>query len=402
MLIVNGSLVTTLRVPMISKVGPNSSTKLRIEVLDELGSKLISTDIDVKFIVNIKKPIVKVDIKPKVSFIGSSINVSLSIHNPNNITIKVTNVKVLANGSEIKVININENIKPHNDISKSFNLEFRHSGRYILKFLIGITFINKKLNVTLGPYVINVLNPIYLSSYSRVFNYGEDVKVDVAAFKPMENVFLSILKNGSVVKQVYVGDFDIPSCRSTVIMNLKPGNYSIVVIKNGLKLSNLLKISVVNNSKKVVSISKSNTRTTPSAGNVKVVLINNTVKPKGNVLLRVYVPTNELVRFKLYRYEPNYQPPWVLQPLLKTSRVSSKMYELVFKAPPKSGTYLYRLEVTSRNLNISRNFRLVVSAPSATTTAVPKLLLKNELLYPLLGTVALASLLLFRRYSKKR
>ena len=73
----------------------------------------------------------------------------------------------------------------------------------------------------------------------------------------------------------------------------------------------------------------------------------------------------------------------------------------MFRAPTKEGTYTYRVEVIKGDkVTDRREFNINVKSEEALVISKP--LIPPELFYPIVATSALASLILFRRYSKRR
>ena len=406
---INKSLVTTLKIPIINtEVVGNNTLPLTIKLCNREGREVLKTTLNVIFEVSIEKPEVRIVVEPRFGFITDIFRSSILVRNINEVPMRVKNVELVINGSKYGVISINEELSPNTYIVKNLSFKLNKTGKYLVSFVINYEVLGKLRSLSIVSKPILVLNPIHLGTYSRTYNYGEDVEVEVTAFRPLSNVFLLILRNNSVVKHIFIGDFDLPSCRSVTITNLKPGNYSIIAASNGIRLSNTLSVVIINKTKvkmrsEVYGKTLTKSKGTPYIGAFTIELINSTVAPKSNVKLVVKLPSNVgLLSFKLFRYERKFQPPWILQPLAKVREISRNTYELIFKAPSKVGTYTYRLDILTDKINHTRTFTVRVVTNSLSTARVPSSLLKNEFLYPLIGTIALASILLFRRYSRKK
>ena len=356
---------------------------------------------------------------------GESVSIKLVISNPNNYPVRLTELIVKDGNSTVYNEGLTTTVPPQGTFTKVVKLLLKSAGDHVIVPMIKYSIAGRE-EVVKSKVVILVTRALHIDLSKNVVTEGNELVVNVAAFKPVKGVQLiakTLSGKGNETKVIaYVGEFPAPTVKKVrLVVTLKPGNYSIFAItSNGLRSNEeILKVvpKEVNKTattttppKKVsTTATKTPAKTTTTkapapktkAGvSIRVRLLNSTVVPRGTVVAEVLVSGSvSKPEFKLYKYEGTFTPPWILQPTAKFTQVKPGTYRLTFKAPSSEGNYEYRVVLMSNGKEVAQaTFRIVVSKAKATTSLVKAALLPPEILIPLVGTVALASIILLRRF----
>ncbi len=356
---------------------------------------------------------------------GESVSIRLVVNNPNNYPVRLTELIVKDSNSTVYDVGLTTTVPPQSTFTKVIKLVLKSAGDHVIVPMIKYSIAGRE-EVVKSKVVILVTRALHIDLSKDVVTEGSELVVNVAAFKPVKGVQLvakTLSGKGNETKVIaYVGEFPAPMVRKVrLIVTLKPSNYSIYAItSNGLRSNDeILKVvpkevnktvTTATPTKKVsTTATKTPAKTTTTKApapkakvgvSIRVRLLNSTIVPKGTVVAEVLVSGSvSKPEFKLYKYESTFTPPWILQPTAKFTQVRSGTYRLVFKAPSSEGNYEYRVVLMSNGKEVAQaTFRIVVSKAQATTSLVKTALLPPEILIPLVGTVALASIILLRRF----
>ncbi len=356
---------------------------------------------------------------------GESVSIKLVVSNPNNYPVRLTKLIVKDGNSTVYNEGLTTTIPPQGTFTKVVKLLLKSAGDHVIVPMIKYSIAGRE-EVVKSKVVILVTRALHIDLSKNVVTEGNELVVNVAAFKPVKGVQLiakTLGGKGNETKVIaYVGEFPAPTVKKVrLIVTLKPGNYSIYAItSNGLRSNEeILKVvpkevnktvTTTTPTKKVsTTATKTQAKTTTTkapapktkAGvSIRVRLLNRTIVPKGIVVAEVLVSGSvSKPEFKLYKYESTFTPPWILQPTARFTQVKPGTYRLTFKAPSSEGNYEYRVVLMSNGKDVAQaTFRIVVSKAKATASLMKAALLPPEILIPLVGTVALASIILLRRF----
>ncbi len=362
---------------------------------------------------------------------GESLSIRLVVTNPNNYPVRLTKLVVTDNNRTVIDEVLTTTVSPQGTFTKVIKLVLKEAGNHVVVATLKYSLSGRE-DVIKSKLVVLVTRALHIELSKESVTEGNDVLVSIAAFKPLKGVQL-IAKELSSKKNLtkviaYVGDFPAPTVRKVrLVITLGPGNYSIyAVTKDGLRSNEeLLKVlpkqvqnktvksvtktaatTATKTTVKQVTMTKATaTKTTTTARakagiTLRVRLLNSTVVPKGTVVAEVMVIGSvSKPEFKLYKYEGTFTPPWILQPTARFTQVKPGTYRLVFKAPSSEGSYEYKVVLISGGKEVAQaTFRITVGKASKASLPIKAALLPPEILIPLIGTVALASIILLRRF----
>jgi len=379
-------------------------TKLDVRILTLNMSKVVSTSLPIPLNIKFSKPVIALRDVPTLVFEGDSITFNIELRNPNILPLHVHNILLTVGNTSIRCSKFPNVVLPKDTVELSFRLKPNNSGSYTLKLSLNysINTENSTMITELGS--IKVIKALTITVTNKFIRRNEVMNIEVIAFKPLKNIVLIAERDNNTYRLTYVGSFPEPGNEVVnVPITLEPGNYTLYamsitdnVISNGINIT-VLNENVSNNLKKSSKYSSKITNTV-----IKVLEVSNEVCAGCNVSIKLILNNNvSNVNIKLYRYEERFSPPWILQPLLNIKELGNNTYELIFKAPTKKGMYTYKIEL-AKGGNIIGSKNVYINVVSGKGLTVGKPLIPPELFYPIIATSALASLILFRRYSKRR
>ncbi len=391
---------TTLILTQLNNTSKYADISVRI--LGVEGKELLSTHLKLRLSINLSEPKLSAEVSKQMIFCGDDATIKITVYNPNLVPIKLNRLILTLGNETFRNITLNEVLTPKSLTSKEITLRFNSSGKYVVRAILNYDALDRSYNAKSEEFTITVLNALTLNVDSNKVIQGSSLGIEIIAFKPLSNVFIMARNDNLTIKLAYVGNFKVPGTKSLNVSTrrLMPGNYSLIAVSSEGISSNEINISVLPSKAKAVKKAKEKEVLKHNVS-IDVVVENESIGPQSNVSLRIKLSTSKNVGFKLYRYEKTYEPPWILQPLNVISKLNSNTYRIVFKAPPKTGTYRYRLSVISEG-RVVANKEFIIQVTEITKGPGIGYVLTPEILYPLIATTALGSVILFRRYSRRR
>jgi len=405
-------LKTEISIPLQSLIPFSESGKVRLKaVLTTIGmDKITDTALTITLKINIRKPIVTFGNVPSLAFEGDQLILTIQVYNPNSLPLHVIKAMLIDGGVSVLYKDTPKIIMPNTNVECKISLRFNRSGIYKFRFILSYSIGEYKdvLNITLP--LIKVTKVLSIKLMNKLSSNEKQVPIEVIAFRPINDVLIVAERGNETYQLLYVGSFLMPGSKivNLSIQSLKPGNYSLYA----LSLTEDVKSNIINISIQPTQNSKikNNTNTTKvgktteiSIGLIKSIKVKGTkIYPGSNVSVELILTADKNIEgdnVRLYKLVNGFSPPWVLQPLTSIRKVDKGIYELTFKAPSSEGSYTYKVQIVKEGKVLdSREFSIQVEVKNVATTP----LLPPEVFYPLIITSALGSLILFRRYSKKR
>lgn len=405
-------LKTEVSIPLQSLIPFSENGKVKLKaVITTIGmDKITDAALTITLRVNIRKPIVTFGNVPSLAFEGDQLILTIQVYNPNSLPLHVIKAMLIDGGMSVLYKDIPKIIMPNTNVECKVKLRFNRSGIYKFRFILSYSIGEYKdvLNITLP--IIKVTKVLSIKLINKLSSSEKQLSIEVIAFRPINDVLIVAERGNKTYQLLYVGSFLIPSSKivNLSIQSLKPGNYSLYA----LSLTEDVKSNIINISIQPTLSSKTKNKTnTTKVGKtteisitlIKSIKVKDTeIYPGSNVSVEIILTTDKDIEsdnIRLYKLVNGFSPPWVLQPLTNIRKVGKGIYELTFKAPSSEGSYTYKIQIVKEGKVLdSREFSIQVEVKNAATTP----LLPPEIFYPLIVTSALGSLILFRRYSKKR
>ena len=386
-------------IKFMCRQNPMLNLKIETDIITENSKQTI--EIPFNMLYELRKTLLTVEAYLSNSvYEGEKTNIILKITNNGGNIIGIKEIDILDNESLLKSIPVSKILNPYSETIQTIIMELNGQGTHQVKFKVIYVEGGYVKSIETQTYEVVVMPSMILNVDKQEVTIGDVIEVSIQAYRNMKGVIIQWgLNNGTWINITRI-DVKVPSCKVKIKAPMTEGTYILRAIQPEKSIkSNTIEIKVLG--KFTLKLSPSIIKANPQS----IVKLSGKITP---------IPPREVCKIEVYRLEPTIND-WILLPTATYTIDDKGVVSIQITAPEKPGNYKIKAALIMNNKKVCESNVVTLTvvevkgnATSASTSSagsgiipgVYKPLVPMEMFVAIIATVALASIIVWRRFKR--